>query len=159
MQIETETLVSVNTYADMNNVTVKTVYNWIEKKEIKVVVIDTKIFIDVKESEEIRRKSENYLAKLLWVEFYKKQYGVSPAFNVKEASNMKMLMKYLNSISDNKGLPTFEYILQNWRMIDAFIRKAGTISVLNSNINNVIITLKNGKQDKHNDTIDAFNNL
>ncbi len=159
MQIETEALVSVNTYADMNNVTVKTVYNWIEKKEIKVVVIDTKIFIDVKESEEIRRKSENYLAKLLWVEFYKKQYGVSPAFNVKEASNMKMLMKYLNSISDNKGLQTFEYILQNWRMIDAFIRKAGTISVLNSNINNVIICLKNGKQDKHNDTISAFNNL
>ena len=70
MKIETEELVSVSTYASIKDVAVKTVYNWIDKKLIKVCVIDQKIFIDCTASEELLKKNNNYLARLKWIEFY-----------------------------------------------------------------------------------------
>ncbi len=123
MKIETENLISVANFAGLEGVTTKSVYEWIHKKQISVTIIDGKQFVNKTDILDKIQKGVYKDAVKLWFEFYEKRVGVKPYFSQKEIGNLKNLLKYLNDISDNKGLILFETILQQWDKLDPFIKR------------------------------------
>lgn len=92
--------------------------------------------------------------------FCKEKFDAPAKINGVEGKATKEIIKYLKSISKNKGfdseeavLNSFKFILNNWDKLDSFLQKQIKLSQINSNLPNIINQLKNGTEKRNSDSI------
>lgn len=81
--------------------------------------------------------------------FIKNKIGVGANVNGQEGKALKAVINYITSQSKDKTeegiLNSFKYILENWNKLDNFTRSKMRLSDINSNLTNILNTLRNGR--------------
>jgi len=88
--------------------------------------------------------------------------GVPPKIDAQSGKAMKELIAYFKTVArskyqgindleiDEKVLEMFSYILSQWNNLDSFTQRQIKLSQINSNISNIIEFIKNGKNQRNN---------
>lgn len=130
------------------------------------------------EEEEEKEKEKNKEYKTFvekYFDWFKKMNdGVIPKMSAIEGKNLNQIIRYLKQIhaselKNGRELPgesesvinMWCYILGNWGRLDAFYQKGTRLRDINSNIQNIITSLKNGKsaRSKQGTTPDDINRI
>lgn len=88
----------------------------------------------------------------LYCDFFLSKTGINPKINGQDGKAVKELIPYLTNQSLEKNElgaeKSFKFILDNWSKVEPFLQSQMKLSQINSNINNIINQLKNGKHTK-----------
>jgi hypothetical protein len=85
--------------------------------------------------------------------------GVKPKFGAIDGAAMKLIINYFKSLHKNANDGTDEFdevtkmfriIFQKWNLIDPFLQDQTKLTQINSNLQNIIIQIKNGHKRKSN---------
>lgn len=84
-----------------------------------------------------------------YFEFYKGLTGLPPKFDGQEGKALKSIITYISGLEQIKSggrtiLETFKFILEHHARWDAFHQKQLKLSQINSNLTNIINSIKNG---------------
>jgi hypothetical protein len=73
--------------------------------------------------------------------------GVKPKMDGAQGKAMNTIISYLQSqsIDDEEALLAWQQILSGWNQLDDFYQNQIKLTQINSNINNIILQIKNGK--------------
>lgn len=106
-------------------------------------------------SEENNSKKDVYPeAVKLYFDFYEELNSVKPKFDAADGKSLKVIISYLKSLHKDKKdgsdqneyiLKNLKYIFDNWHKQVDFVRNQTKMTQINSNLNNIINKLKNGK--------------
>lgn len=97
------------------------------------------------------------MVKIYFDWFEKLSGGVKPKFGAIEGAAMKLIMNYFKSVhrDANDGSDEFEevtkmfsIIFAKWNLIDPFLQDQTKVTQINSNLQNIIIQIKNGHKRK-----------
>lgn len=91
-----------------------------------------------------------------YFDWYKsRNSNIAPKIDGGDGNALKSIISYLKTIYNSKPEPKgkmedeikgmWSYILQNWNKMDAFFQKQTKLTQINSNLNNIINEIKNGK--------------
>lgn len=126
----------------------------------------------VKKSKEKDIKEKNILYQSaidFYFQWHKELFGFVPKIDGTQGKALKAILAYIKTIYKNENLPAddknilngFSAILNNWNKLDKFYYNRTKLSEINSNIQNIIKILKNGRNAKigvTNDDLDAIAN-
>ena len=119
----------------------------------------------VKEKSCVKKESDGLHAKMIkgYHEWYSNRNdGVPPKIDAQSGKAMKELIAYFKTVArskyqginedeiDEKVLEMFSYILSQWNNLDSFTQRQIKLSQINSNISNIIEFIKNGKNQRNN---------
>jgi hypothetical protein len=116
-----------------------------------------KNFITLKKSTKISPDKQQSLVTICrekYFTFASNILGVPPAFNAAEGKALNSLISYLRSIAKNKEdtdvILALDYIFSHYSKWEPFHQKQLKLTQINSNITNIILTLKKPSNGKHN---------
>lgn len=118
------------------------------ESEIKAKLKEFPDTIGITKIEGPNKKSQYTLFLEEYILFFQNQSdGVSPKIDGVEGSALKKIITYLNkeASSPEEAFVVWKQILDNWNNIEEFYQKQLQIRHINSNLNTIIIQIKNGK--------------
>lgn len=71
--------------------------------------------------------------------------GFPPKIDGAQGKALKYIIKYLDSITDSKGLESWQAILSHWGSVDKFYQTQTKLTQINSNIQLIIQQIKSGQ--------------
>ncbi len=101
---------------------------------------------------ENKRKKTNHFYKealRLWNDFFVKRSGLPYRFTVADGVALSKIGKHLASLhagDEKQALLIWEYLLKHWDKLDEFYRNTPDLKFINSQLNRILIQLKNGKE-------------
>ncbi len=86
----------------------------------------------------------------LWFDFYEKKEGIKPKMTGIEGKALKQMIVYLKTLGEGDAVANFNAILMNWHVLESrekWYKGKYDIKFINSQLNQIIRILKNGRQD------------
>ena len=81
----------------------------------------------------------------LYFDFYEKKEGIKPKMTGIEGKALKQMIVYLKTLGDGDAVANFNAILLNWNLLGSWYSDKYDIKFINSQLNQIIRILKNGK--------------
>lgn len=85
----------------------------------------------------------------IYFEWYQKETDITPKIDGVTGKHLKQIITFLKkqAADENEVKSIFEHILNSWEELDDFYKNQRELRQINTNINIILNTLKNGKQD------------
>ena len=86
----------------------------------------------------------------IYYEWHINTIGFKPKIDGGDGKGLKEIIKYLESLDDQVDTVTlFKHILSRWDELSDFYKQQTRLRQINSNLHNIIYTLRNGKSTKN----------
>lgn len=96
------------------------------------------------------KKNKSLFAQFMdvYFDFYDTNNGIPPRINAIEGKSLNHIIKHFKTlcVDDADSLETWKALLSNWSRVESFYAKQMELRQINSNINTIILQVKNGKQ-------------
>jgi len=81
----------------------------------------------------------------IYFDFYEEREGIKPKMTGAEGKALKQMIVYLKTLGDGDAVANFNAILLNWNLLGKWYSDKYDIKFINSQLNQIIRILKNGK--------------